>query len=123
MLSHGPVSIAPLVPYLENVLDDPSWRFRVRIEDAVLSWEGWQRKLDVRVKGARFVNREGADLISVPSLSIAFDTRALLAGQFRVTGLELIAPRLQLFRHEDGRIEITNRQSGENGGVGAGSAM
>lgn len=116
MLSHGPVSIAPLVPYLENVLDDPSWRFRVRIEDAVLSWEGWQRKLDVRVKGARFVNREGADLISVPSLSIAFDTRALLAGQFRVTGLELIAPRLQLFRHEDGRIEITNRQSGENGG-------
>lgn len=113
MLSHGPVSMAPLVPYLEDLLDDPSWRFRVRIDDAVLSWEGWQKKLDVRVIGARFVDRTDAELIAVPNLSVAFDSRALLAGRFRVTGLELIGPRLRLLRHEDGRIEITNSESAE----------
>ncbi len=113
MLSQGPVSIAPLAPYLEDLLDDPSWRFRVRFKDAVLSWEGWQRKLDVRVVGARFVDRQGVDLILVPRMSIAFDTHALLAGQVRVVGLQLIEPRLRLLRHGDGHIEITNNEGSD----------
>ncbi len=120
MLSHGPVSLAPLVPYLEDLLEDQSWGFRIRINDAVLSWGGWQKKLDVRVMGARFVDPRGAELISVPSLSVAFDSRALVAGRFRVTGLELIEPRLRLLRHEDGRIEITNIESTGKTGVGRG---
>lgn len=120
MLSHGPIAMKPLVPYLEDMLDDPSWRFRVRIDDAVLRWGGWQKKLDLRVIGARFVSREGAELITVPSLSIAFDSRALLAGQFRVTGLELIEPRLRFLRHADGRIEITNAAGTAQTEVGPG---
>ena len=120
MLSHGPVSMAPLVPYLEDLLDDQSWRFRIRIDDAVLSWGGWQKKLDVRVMGARFVDRRGAELILVPSLSVAFDSRALLLGRLRVTGLELIKPRLRLLRHDDGRIEITNIESAGETGAGRG---
>ncbi len=120
MLSHGPIALAPFVPYFEDMLDDPSWRFRVRIDDAVLRWGGWQKKLDLRVIGARFVGREGTGLISVPSLSIALDSRALLAGQFRVTGLELIEPRLRLLRHEDGRIEITNAANSAQTEVGHG---
>ncbi|MBL6954893.1 MAG: AsmA-like C-terminal domain-containing protein [Alphaproteobacteria bacterium] len=120
MLSHGPVSIAPLVPYLEDLLDDQSWRFRIRIDDAVLSWEGWQKKLDIRVMGARFVDRRGAELISVPSLSVAFDSRALLVGRLRVTGLELIQPRLRLLRDANGRIEISNTESTGKTGIGRG---
>ena len=116
MLSQGPVSIAPLAPYLENLLDDPSWKFQVRFNDAVLSWEGWQKKLDVKVVGARFVDRQGVDLISVPRMSIAFDTQALVAGQIRVVGLQLIEPRLRLLRHSDGLIEITNNEG--PGGAG-----
>ncbi len=142
MLSQGPVSVAPLAPLLEDLLDDPSWQFRVRFKDAVLSWEGWQKKLDVKVVGARFVDRLGVDLISVPRMSIAFDTQALLAGQVRVVGLQLIEPRLRLLRHDDGHIEITNNDSpagasarrgisfdptklgapSQDGGVGAGMA-
>jgi hypothetical protein len=121
MLSHGPVSMAPLVPYLEDLLDDQSWQFRVRIDDAVLSWGGWQKKLDVRVMGARFVDRRGAELISVPSLSVAFDSQALFAGKLRITGLELNEPRLRLLRHEDGGIEITNIES--TGATGAGRGI
>ena len=111
MLSQGPVSIAPLAPYLEDLLQDPSWRLRVRFDDAVLSWGGWRKKLDVRVIGARFVDRRGAELVSVPSIAIAFDGQALLAGHFQIVGLELIEPRLRLLRHKDGRIEITNEQT------------
>lgn len=120
MLSHGPVSLAPLVPYLEDLLDDQSWRFHLRIDDAVLAWGGWQKKLDVQVVGARFIDTRGAELISVPSLSVTFSSRALWAGQFRVTGLELIEPRLRLLRHDDGRIEITNTESTEESGLGHG---
>ncbi len=108
MLSRGPVSLAPLAPYLEDFMDDPSWRFRVRFDDAVLSWEGWRKKLDLRVIGVRFMDRRGGELISVPRMSVVFDGRALLAGQFRVSGLEIIAPKLRLLRHADGHIEITS---------------
>ncbi|MDP6875161.1 MAG: DUF3971 domain-containing protein [Alphaproteobacteria bacterium] len=111
MLSQGPLSIAPLAPYLEDMLDDPAWPFLVRFDDAVLSWEGWQKKLDVRVVGARFLDRGGAELISVPRMSIAFDGQALFAGQFRVIGLQLIEPRLRLLRHKDGGIEIANNEA------------
>ena len=122
MLSQGPVSIAPLAPYLENLLDDPSWKFQVRFNDAVLSWEGWQKKLDVKVVGARFVDRQGVDLISVPRMSIAFDTQALVAGQIRVVGLQLIEPRLRLLRHSDGLIEITNNEGPGGAGTRRGLA-
>lgn len=120
MLSRGPVSLAPLAPYLEDFMDDPSWRFRVQFEDAVLRWEGWRKKLDLRVIGARFVERGGGELISVPSLSVAFDVQALLSGQVRVSGLELIGPKLRLLRHADGAIEITNESSGSGGVKGSG---
>ena len=115
MLSQGPLSIAPLAPYLEDMLDDPAWPFLVRFDDAVLSWEGWRKKLDVRVVGAKFLDRQGAELISVPRMSIAFDGQALFAGQFRVIGLQLIEPRLRLLRHKDGGIEIANND-GDAGG-------
>ena len=120
MLSRGPVSLAPLAPYLEDFMDDPSWRFRVRFEDTVLRWEGWRKKLDLRVIGARFVERSGGELISVPSLSVAFDIQALLSGQVRVSGLELIGPKLRLLRHAGGAIEITNESSGAGGVKGSG---
>jgi hypothetical protein len=110
-----------LAPYLEKFMDNPSWRFRVRFDDAVLSWEGWRKKLDLRVIGVRFMDRNGVELISVPRMSVVFDGRALLAGQFRVSGLELIAPKLRLLRHGDGRIEIANNDgaagSGERTGL------
>ncbi|SVB03990.1 uncharacterized protein METZ01_LOCUS156844, partial [marine metagenome] len=38
MLARGPVSLAPLSPYLEEFINDPTWRYRVRFHDAVLSW-------------------------------------------------------------------------------------
>lgn len=120
MLSRGPVSLAPLAPYLEDFMADPSWRFRVRFEDAVLRWEGWRKKLALRVFGARFVDRDGGELISVPSLSVTFDGRALLSGQIRVSGLELIGPKLRLLRHADGVVEITNEGSGPEGTKGSG---
>jgi hypothetical protein len=114
ILSRGPVSVAPLAPYLEEVLEDPSWGFRVRFADAVLTWEGWRRKLDIRVVGAQFLDRGGAELISVPQMAVVLDGKALLRGHLRATALELIGPRLRLLRRADGRIVI----AGENGGRG-----
>ncbi len=120
MLSRGPVSLAPIAPYLEGFMDDQSWGFKVRFDDAVLIWEGWRKKLDLRVIGVRFVDDGGQPLIVVPRMSVVVDGQSLLAGRFRVTGLELIEPALRLLRHTDGQIEIANsdpsRQSnGRNG--------
>jgi hypothetical protein len=66
------------------------------------------------------MDRDGGELISVPSLSVTFDGQALLAGQFRVSGLELIAPKLRLLRHPDGVIEITNETSEAGNPTGLG---
>ena len=108
LLARGPVSLAPLAPYLENFINDPTWRYRVRFDDAVLIWEGWQKKLDLVVVGARFVDQRGAELILVPRMSVVFNSQELLAGRIRVTGLELIEPKLHFLRQEGGQFVITN---------------
>ena len=108
MLARGPVSLASLAPYLEDFINNPAWRYRVRFDDAVLSWEGWQKKLDLVVVGARFVDQRGAELILVPRMSVVFNSQELLAGRIRVTGLELIEPKLHILRQKGGQIVITD---------------
>ena len=52
-LSSGPISLAFLSPYVESTLATFHKSFRIRLDDTILTWAGWERALDIRVINVR----------------------------------------------------------------------
>lgn len=114
VLSRGPVSLAILTPYLTPILADPSAPLRVEFEDTILTWEGWERQLDVRIVGVKVLDQEGRVLANAPQMAVGFSAQGLLRGRIEPIVLELIAPEIRLVRGADGTIEfgVRNGQGG-----------
>ncbi len=52
-LSSGPISLAFLSPYVETALNPDPRSFRIRLDNTILTWAGWERTLDIRVVNVR----------------------------------------------------------------------
>jgi len=105
-LSSGPITLPFLTPYLEQALSPEESGFKITIGETILTWEGWRRNLDVRLRGAKVVDSEGALIAGVPELSLSASARALLKGTFAPRTIELFSPRLRLVRNAEGKITV-----------------
>ncbi|MCH7956395.1 MAG: AsmA-like C-terminal domain-containing protein [Proteobacteria bacterium] len=105
-LSSGPVSLAFLSPYIEDALNADRQAFRIRLDDTILTWAGWERTLDIRALNVRAIGPDGRLIASVPELSLSLSTRALMRGMLAPASIELFRPKLRLLRHRDGRFQI-----------------
>ena len=114
-LSSGPISLAFLSPYIENVLSADHRTFRIGLDDTILTWAGWERTLDIRVLNVRAIGGDGAVIARVPELSLSLSAAALVRGTVAPKSIELFRPSLRLVRHPDGQLEIGFDQS--SGGV------
>ena len=114
-LSSGPISLPFLTPYVEAALSPEKAGFKVTISDTILTWGGWRRNLDVRVRGAKIVDTEGGLVAAIPELSVSASARALLKGTFAPRTIELFSPRLRLIRTVDGDISVGFGESDAKG--------
>ena len=105
-LSEGPVSLAFLSPSIERALEGEQGRFRIRLDDTILAWAGWERNLDIRVLNVRAIGPDLATIVSVPEMSVSFSVQALMQGRVAPRRIELIRPTLNLIRHEDGSVGV-----------------
>lgn len=105
-LSQGPVSLGFLTPHIETVLNKWHPSFKVRLEDTILAWAGWERALDVRVVNLRAIGTDGRIIATVPELSVSLSAKGILRGVAALQSIELYSPRLRLLRHEDGHFEL-----------------
>jgi hypothetical protein len=104
-LTHGPVSLAFLKPYvIETIGGDTS--LGIDFDDLVLAWAGWERNLDVRAIGVRIRSGEGGDSATIPEMSISFSLPALADGRLAPTSLDFIRPRLRILRDKDGEVRL-----------------
>ena len=111
-LSAGPVSLAPLTPYVQEGLSyGGEFGFRVALDDTILSWAGWDRTIDIRALGVRMLSPDGTLVARVPEVSLGLKVRPLLRGHIRPTRIDLIGAQALLIRNLDGSIGF---------GVGAG---
>ena len=111
-LSAGPVSLAPLTPYVQEALSyGGEFGFRVALDDTILTWAGWDRTLDIRALGVRMLSPDGTLVARVPEVSIGLKVRPLLRGHIRPTSVDLIGAQTLLIRNLDGSMGF---------GVGAG---
>ncbi|WP_135078673.1 AsmA-like C-terminal region-containing protein [Terasakiella sp. SH-1] len=101
-LSQGPISLPQLTPYIVEAVSKNARGMSVRIDDTILSWEGWDRTLDVRIVGASVFTRDGRRIASVPQASLSLSGKALFEGTVAPRSIELIKPQIHLMRHGDG---------------------
>lgn len=101
-LSQGPISLPQLTPYIVEAVSHNTRGMTVKIEDTVLSWEGWERTLDIKIVKTSIFSRDGRRVASVPEASLSLSVPALITGVIAPSSLELIEPEINLMRHGDG---------------------
>lgn len=101
-LSQGPISIPQLTPFIVEAVSKNTRGLNVKIKDTLLSWQGWERNLDIRVLGVSIFTRDGRRVASVPEVALSLSGRALVTGVVAPRSLELFEPQINLLRHGDG---------------------
>ena len=105
-LSEGPMSLAFLTPSIERALEGGQGRYRIRLDDTILAWTGWERTLDIRVLNVSAIGADGSIIASVPAMSLSFSVQALLQGRVAPKSIDLYRPTLKLIRGEDGGLGV-----------------
>lgn len=103
-LSQGPISLPQLTPYIVEAVSQNTRGIQVKIKDTILSWEGWERNLDIRLQSVNVFTRDGRRLASIPEASVSMSGRALVNGIVAPNSVELIRPKIHLMRHGDGSL-------------------
>jgi len=113
-LSSGPISLAFLTPYIESTLATFHKSFRVRLDDTILTWAGWERTLDIRVINVRALGEDDAFIASVPELSLSLSAKALIKGMIAPKSIEMFRPSLKIVRLRDGSLTVGFNTDGSN---------
>lgn len=101
-----PIRLSFLTPYIEQALTLPDRSLNVVVEDTRITWAGWERTFDLRVRGVRILSQSGQILADLPELSLTLSVRALLRGMIAPTAIEVLYPRVVLLREADGRFRF-----------------
>lgn len=118
----GPVSLSFLTPYVEEALNSNHKNFRLAIEDTTLTWAGWDRALEIRVKNVRAVGESGDAVARIPELSLSLSGRALIRGVLAPEYIELLGPEIRVRRNAQGKfgVELVAEQGEASGRVATG---
>ena len=105
-LHKGPVSLGFLTPYVEQALNAGHSNFRLAIADTTLTWAGWDRAVELRVKNVRAIGENGKAVARIPELSMSLSGRALLHGQLAPKFIELLGPEVRIRRDATGSVDV-----------------
>ena len=112
LLIMGPIRLDFLTPYIESALSPAGGPVNVRIDSTKLTWDGWQRPVDVRAEGVRIVNPVGQELATLDEVSIGLSIPGLMRGLVAPTSLDIRKPTVRLTRARDGHFEFGLGDSG-----------
>lgn len=114
-LHKGPVSLSFLTPYVEQTLNSGHRNFKLAIDDTTLTWAGWDRTVELRVKNVRAIGENGAAQARIPELSMSLSGRALLRGTLAPKFIELLGPEIRVRRRADGEfgVEVLSEKGAE----------
>lgn len=105
-LSNGPISLGFMTPYIESALASAHKSFRIRFDDTILTWAGWERTLDIRILNVRAFGEGDAMVASIPEISLSLSAKALLQGMIAPKSIEMFRPSLKVVRYRDGHLEV-----------------
>src|SRR5210317_519170 len=100
-LMFGPISLSPLKPTVEGVLNRNFGDTTIQFEDLVLNWDSWDDGIDIRALGVAVQNPNGEQIAYLSQIAIGFETSAVVDGRLAPESLTIINPDLRLLRRED----------------------
>ena len=115
-LHKGPVSLSFLTPYVEKALNSGHRNFRLAIEDTTLTWAGWDRAIELRVKNVRAIGENGQAQARIPELSMSLSGRALLHQILAPKSIELLGPEIRVRRDTDVSLGVEVVSEGKASG-------
>ncbi len=101
-LARGPISLAGLVPTIEEAINRELADVSVKIDDAILQRAPDGPGVLFRLRNIRLVDANGAILAQAPLAAIGMSGSALLSGRLAPGSVDFIGPRL-LLTYEPGR--------------------
>jgi hypothetical protein len=106
-LSTGPLALGFLTPYLEEALNlDTRARYRVAVNETILTWGGWQRTLDIRGRGLKVVTAAGEVALALPEVAVSLSSAGLLSGRLDPTGIDVFGADVRVLRLSDGSLSL-----------------
>ena len=105
-LKKGPVSLASLIPKLEQALTKEISPMSVEIEDVTLSFAGWRSPLDLSAQEVSIIQTSGDQLVRLAELGIELSFEALLHGELAPSKIDARGLAISVVRDEDGTFEL-----------------
>jgi hypothetical protein len=103
--SQGPLSLAPLSPYLQDSLNLVGANsFEARVGDTILTWRGLERGLEILVLDVQLIEPDGRPLVRVPEMALTFDLMELIGGDLIPSSVDVLAPTLRITRARGGEL-------------------
>lgn len=112
LLAMGPIPLEFLTPYIESALSPKGGPVVVKIGATKLTWDGWQRPVDVRAQKVRIANPSGVELATLDEVSIGLSFPGLMRGLVAPSSLDIHKPTVRLTRARDGHFEFGLGDSG-----------
>ncbi|EME71308.1 hypothetical protein H261_03898 [Paramagnetospirillum caucaseum] len=106
-LSHGPISLEFLTPYIEDALTARDGSLTVRLDTTLLQRGDDERMLEIHVRNVRaYVAGNDVPVVAVPDMALSLSGRALLRGVIAPNSIRLNGPRLTLVRDSSGYFQF-----------------
>ena len=113
-LSSEPVRLDFLTPHMEEAFNDEESGLVADVGETLLTWEGWPRNVDLRVRRLLLRDPEGQPVAFLPDVSVTLSLRALLKARIAPTTIEIIRPLIVVERQADGQFKIGSAQAPES---------
>ncbi|MDD3028782.1 MAG: DUF3971 domain-containing protein [Alphaproteobacteria bacterium] len=109
-ISSAPVTPDFLVGPLEEAVERVVPGSRVHLGKALLTWDGAERALDVRLEEATVTNAEGEVIATVPSTDMKISPWGLLSWPFVPKAVTIDHPQIRLDRDKAGTVSFGGRR-------------
>jgi len=113
----GTRSINAVNPYIEQAIAAGNSRYKIKIEQSNLEWEGWSHPVVFHVKKVRAINEKGAVVVYLPDVSVKLYIEKLLFGKIEVKSLIVKSPSILFSQEDSGNISVAEVESKENSKV------
>ncbi len=106
-LSHGPISLEFLTPYIEDALTARDGSLFVRLDATLLQRGDDDRMLEIHVRNVRaYLAGNDVPVVAVPDMALSLSGRALLRGVVAPNSIRLNRPSLSLVRDASGHFQF-----------------
>jgi hypothetical protein len=105
-LSQGPVSVAFLIPYLQDAFTLGEGEVRASVRDAILTWGRDDDLLEIRAVDMALRSAQGETLAQVPDVSIHLSVPALMRGRVVPTEVDITGVQARVTRSLDGEFSL-----------------